>query len=170
MIALDGDKGRGSGRSIEAFDLLAGLTACGEHLLGYGGHRAAAGWRSSGARVEAFAAALSHARGSVLRPQDLIPVERVDAIVRGEELGMALAEELQSLAPFGRGNPTVSLLLADAVFATPGRWAKAARALLGRIGRCAGASGRVWLRRAPGRDAASRRRRRSRWRSTSGTA
>ncbi len=52
----------------------------------------------------------------VLRPQDLVAVERVDAIVGGEELGMALAEELQSLAPFGRGNPSVSLMIADATF------------------------------------------------------
>ena len=44
-------------------------------------------------------------------------MERVDAIVGGPELGMELAEELASLAPFGRGNPAVSLMVADAVFA-----------------------------------------------------
>ena len=46
-----------------------------------------------------------------------MPIERVDAIVEGAELGMALAEELAALAPFGRGNPGVSLMLADATFA-----------------------------------------------------
>jgi len=45
-----------------------------------------------------------------------MPVERVDAVVGGDELGMDLAEELQTLAPFGRGNPGVSLLVADATF------------------------------------------------------
>ena len=59
MIALDADTGRGSGRSVEAFDLLAGLTACGGHLLGYGGHRAAAGLQIERGRVGEFAAALS---------------------------------------------------------------------------------------------------------------
>jgi single-stranded-DNA-specific exonuclease len=116
MIALDGDEGRGSGRSIESFDLLAGLTACAGSLLGYGGHRAAAGVQIERGRVDEFAAALAVHAEAVLRPGDLIPVERVDAIVKGPELGMVLAEELQQLAPFGRGNPTVSLLLEDAVF------------------------------------------------------
>ena len=46
----------------------------------------------------------------------MVAVERVDAVVGGEELGMTLAEELQRLAPFGRGNPGVSLLVADATF------------------------------------------------------
>ncbi len=43
LIALSGDVGKGSGRSIDAFDLLGGLTACGGHLRRFGGHRAAAG-------------------------------------------------------------------------------------------------------------------------------
>jgi single-stranded-DNA-specific exonuclease len=116
MIALDGKEGRGSGRSIESYDLLAGLTACAGSLLGYGGHRAAAGVQIERSRVDDFAAALCAHADAVLQHGDLVPVERVDAIVRGQDLGMALAEELQSLAPFGRGNPTVSLMLADAVF------------------------------------------------------
>jgi single-stranded-DNA-specific exonuclease len=117
MIALDGDTGKASGRSVEAFDLLAGLTACGEHLLRYGGHRAAAGLEIERGRVDDFAAALSAHAERVMRPQDLVPVERVDALVGGEDLGMALAEELQSLAPFGRGNPSACLMVAGARFA-----------------------------------------------------
>ncbi len=117
LIALDGDIGKASGRSVEAFDLLAGLAACGEHLLRYGGHRAAAGLEIERGRVAGFASALSAHAERVLQPQDLVAVERVDAVVGGEELGMALAEELQTLAPFGRGNPGVSLMVADARFA-----------------------------------------------------
>jgi single-stranded-DNA-specific exonuclease len=117
LIALDGDTGKASGRSVEAFDLLAGLTACGEHLLRYGGHRAAAGLEIERGRVADFATALSAHAERVLRPQDLVAVERVDALVGGEELGMAFAEELQTLAPFGRGNPPPSVMVADATFA-----------------------------------------------------
>jgi single-stranded-DNA-specific exonuclease len=117
MVALDGASGRGSGRSIEAFDLLAGLTACGAHLTRYGGHSAAAGLEIERARLEVFAEALAAHAGSVLAPRDLVPVERVDAVVGGAELGMTLAEELQTLAPFGRGNPGVSLMVSDATFA-----------------------------------------------------
>ena len=117
LIALDADSGRGSGRSVESFDLLAGLTACEGSLLRYGGHSAAAGLEIERGRVGEFAAALCAHADLVLRAEDLVAVERVDAVVDGEDLGMTLAEELQALAPFGRGNPGVSLMVADAVFA-----------------------------------------------------
>jgi single-stranded-DNA-specific exonuclease len=116
MIALDGDTGKASGRSVDAFDLLAGLTACSEHLLRFGGHRAAAGLEIERARVADFATAFCAHAERVLRPQDLVSVEHVDAVVGGEELGMALAEELGSVAPFGRGNPPISLMIAEASF------------------------------------------------------
>jgi single-stranded-DNA-specific exonuclease len=116
MIALEGERGRGSGRSVAAFDLLAGLDACAAHLLRHGGHSAAAGLEIERGRIEGFASALAAHAEAVLSPEDLVPVERVDAIVGGDELGMELAEELQTLAPFGRGNPGVSLLVADATF------------------------------------------------------
>jgi single-stranded-DNA-specific exonuclease len=117
LIALEGETGKGSGRSIEGFDLLAGLTACAGHLHRYGGHRAAAGLEIERGRVEQFAAALCAHAERVLGAEDTAPVERVDAVVRCDELGMELAEELRTLAPFGNGNPGVSLLLADATFA-----------------------------------------------------
>jgi single-stranded-DNA-specific exonuclease len=118
LIALEGDRGRGSGRGgCEAFDLLAGLTACSEHLSGYGGHRAAAGLEIERERVTKFAEALDAYAASVLKSEDMVPVERVDAVVEGSELGMALAEELAGLAPFGQANPPVSLMIAEATFA-----------------------------------------------------
>jgi single-stranded-DNA-specific exonuclease len=115
VISLDGEGGgRGSGRSIPGFDLLAALEACGEHLEGFGGHRAAAGLtieaESVGAFQEAFAA---HAR-EMLSPEDLRRRERVDAMVGGVGLGLELAEELRQLAPFGMGNPGVRLLVPSA--------------------------------------------------------
>ncbi len=116
LIALAGDLGKGSGRSIDAFDLLAGLTACGEHLRDYGGHRAAAGLEIEREQVQEFTKALCAHAERVLEPADMVPVERVDAVVGGDQLGMELAEELQALAPFGKGNPGVALLLAGATF------------------------------------------------------
>jgi len=116
MVALEGERARGSGRSIESFDLLGGLHACAPHLLRYGGHRAAAGVELERARLDTFAQALDEHAGRVLSRHDLLAVERVDAIVGGEELGMELAEELQAMAPFGRANPSVSLMLSEASF------------------------------------------------------
>jgi single-stranded-DNA-specific exonuclease len=105
------DEGTGSGRSIPGFDLLAGLDAGAEHLLRHGGHRAAAGCTIRRADLDAFRAAFCAHAEAVLTPELLTPVERVDAVVSGDELGTALAEELARLEPFGIGNPAVSLLV-----------------------------------------------------------
>jgi single-stranded-DNA-specific exonuclease len=117
VVALDGDRGKGSGRSIECYDLLAGLRACESHLLRYGGHHAAAGLEIERGRLAQFEAALAEHADRALAGEQLAPVERVDAVVGADELGMELAEELQRLAPFGRANPPVSLLIPDARFA-----------------------------------------------------
>ncbi len=119
LVALDGDAGTGSGRSIPAFDLLGGLEACAEHLARHGGHRAAAGCQVRREDVDAFRAAFDAHAAAVLRPEDLVPAQRVDAVVAGDELGMTLAEELEALAPFGAANPDVALLVPAARLCDP---------------------------------------------------
>lgn len=111
VISLDGEEGRGSGRSIPGFDLLAALEACTEHLVGFGGHRAAAGLTLRAEDVDAFRDAFAVHAESVLDPEDLMRTERVDAMVGGVGLGLELAEELGRLAPFGMGNPGVRLMV-----------------------------------------------------------
>jgi single-stranded-DNA-specific exonuclease len=111
MIALDGESGRGSGRSIPPYDLHAGLAASAEQLVRFGGHRAAAGFDVAAEKVDALRRAFVHHAASSLAPQDLIPEERVDAIVPGTALGLELAEELGRLEPFGMGNPEPTLLV-----------------------------------------------------------
>jgi single-stranded-DNA-specific exonuclease len=111
VIALDGEIGRGSGRSIGAFDLHAGLAASAEHLRRFGGHRAAAGLEIDRSSVDAFRRAFVEHAASVLSPEDLIAEQRIDAVVPGDALGTALAEELEQLAPFGHGNPAPTLLV-----------------------------------------------------------
>ncbi len=117
LIALEGGRGRGSGRSIPGFDLLGALNACAGHLVRHGGHRAAAGLEIEQDRLEDFGAAFAAHAEAVLSGAALSGTERVDAIVQGGELGMELAEELTTLAPFGAGNPAVSLLVRGAQFA-----------------------------------------------------
>jgi single-stranded-DNA-specific exonuclease len=112
-------RGTGSGRSIPGFDLLAGLDACAQHLARHGGHRAAAGCEILASEVDAFRASFEAHAAATLRPEDLVPSERADAVVAGDELGLALAEELELLAPFGIANPGVSLLLPAARFSDP---------------------------------------------------
>src|SRR4051794_1569563 len=111
LIALEGEEGTGSGRSIPAFDLLGGLHACASWLPRYGGHRAAAGLSIARGDVDAFRSAFAAHAASVLSPEDLMPEVRIDAIAQGDALSLSLAEELEQLAPFGMGNPRISLLV-----------------------------------------------------------
>ncbi len=119
LIALDGEQGTGSGRSIPAFDLLGGLEAASADLLRHGGHRAAAGLTIERGRVEAFREAFVAHAAATLTPADLVPVQRVDAVVPGDALHLGLAEELERLAPFGMGNPEPALLVPSALLDDP---------------------------------------------------
>jgi single-stranded-DNA-specific exonuclease len=112
VAGADGDW-KGSGRSIPSFDLHAGLGACSDLLGRWGGHRAAAGLSIKPENLEAFAERFAaHAEGLLLE-DDLQPVTHVDAIVpRGRRLTLDLCTELARLAPFGLGNPPVTLLAA----------------------------------------------------------
>jgi len=114
VVGLDGDEGSGSARSIPGFDLLGALHACAAHLGRYGGHRAAAGLAIQRDRLEAFREAFERHALDVLTPELLVPVERVDAIAAGCELGLTLAEELEQLEPCGMGNPRPRLLVPGA--------------------------------------------------------
>jgi len=111
IAGTDGDW-KGSGRSIPGFDLHDGLRQCAGHLERWGGHAAAAGLSIKPEGVEAFAEAFSTIGDLALGEDDLQPPEKVDALVHGGDLTLDLCAELASLAPFGLGNPNVTLLLA----------------------------------------------------------
>jgi len=113
MVAGSGEEWKGSGRSVPAFDLHGALGACAEHLERFGGHRAAAGLSIRPERLEAFAGAFAAQADAELSGADLMPVTRVDAIVPAAALTLDLARELDRLAPFGLGNPDVTLLVAS---------------------------------------------------------
>jgi single-stranded-DNA-specific exonuclease len=102
---------KGSGRSVPAFDLHAALAACAQHLERFGGHRAAAGLSVRLELLEMFEAAFAAHADAVLDDRDLRPRTIVDAIVPGPRLGLDLCAELARLAPFGLGNPGVTLLI-----------------------------------------------------------
>ncbi|EHN09190.1 Single-stranded-DNA-specific exonuclease RecJ [Patulibacter medicamentivorans] len=122
LLSIDGEQASGSARSVPGFDLLAGLDACAEHLTRHGGHRAAAGCTLPTDAIGDFRVALVAYAAQHLDVAALTPVERVDAVVGGQQLGMALAEELARLGPFGEGNPEPVLLV-------PAGWAEAPRPL-----------------------------------------
>jgi single-stranded-DNA-specific exonuclease len=114
VVLIAGTEGdwKGSGRSIPGFDLHDGLRQCAGHLERWGGHAAAAGLSIKPERVEAFAEAFSSIGDLALGEDDLRPPAKVDALVHGRDLTLDLCAELASLAPFGLGNPGITLLLA----------------------------------------------------------
>jgi single-stranded-DNA-specific exonuclease len=111
LVAGTDGNWKGSGRSTSAFDLHGALSACAEHLERFGGHRAAAGLSIRPENVEAFREAFAAHANELLTEEELQPVTVVDAAVSGRELTLDLCEELRRLAPFGLGNPGVTLLL-----------------------------------------------------------
>ena len=111
LVALEEGGGRGSGRSVPAYDLHAALAACAGHLTRFGGHAQAAGLEIETEKVGAFRAALAAHAGARLGPEDLRPAVAVDALVGAGALGLPLVEDLERLGPFGHGNPRPSLLV-----------------------------------------------------------
>jgi single-stranded-DNA-specific exonuclease len=111
IAGTDGDW-KGSGRSIPGFDLVTALGRCAGHLQRHGGHAAAAGLSLRPGDVAGFAEAFESLADTIVADEDLQPTTRVDALVHGSELTLELASELARLAPFGLGNPSVTLLLA----------------------------------------------------------
>jgi single-stranded-DNA-specific exonuclease len=110
LIAGGEDEWTGSGRSIPSFDLHGALAACAGHLERWGGHRAAAGLSIKEESLGAFAEAFAAHAGGALADEDLVPSVQIDAVVRGTELTLSLSRELETLAPFGLGNPGVVLM------------------------------------------------------------
>jgi single-stranded-DNA-specific exonuclease len=114
LVALSDTEGRGSGRSIPAFDLHAGLTACRDVLLRYGGHRAAAGVTVARDRLPEFAERFNAVARARLRPEDLMPEVHVDLEVSIEDITPELEAVLRHFEPCGVGNPTPALLVRHA--------------------------------------------------------
>jgi single-stranded-DNA-specific exonuclease len=121
VVLLTGRDGewKGSGRSVPAFDLHGALGACSHLLERWGGHRAAAGLSLAAEQLDAFVEAFAVHADARLDDCDLEPVTVVDAVVAPRELTLDLAGELARLAPFGLGNPAVTLLLAGCEISEP---------------------------------------------------
>lgn len=107
----DGAIWRGSGRSIEGFDLAAALRGCEELLLRHGGHAMAAGLSIEPDRVGHVRDRLNDLARAALRPDQLQPCLKLDAEVAWSDLAIEKVGELARLAPLGQGNPTVRFVL-----------------------------------------------------------
>lgn len=103
VISMDGEHGHGSGRSIEDYHLLDGLTACGKLFEQFGGHRAAAGLKIRRDRINDLRAQLNtHA---VAHFGAIVPAAKVNIDYRlpSEEITRDFIHQLNRLEPFGAG-------------------------------------------------------------------
>ncbi|MGA2176705.1 MAG: single-stranded-DNA-specific exonuclease RecJ [Verrucomicrobiota bacterium] len=109
VLGGEGEVWRGSGRSIEGFDLAASLRACEEFLLRHGGHAMAAGVSVLPAKVPLLRERLNQIARATLRPEQLRPTLKLDAEAPLSGLGLEQVEELARLDPTGQGNPVARL-------------------------------------------------------------
>ena len=119
MVALEGEQGKGSGRSIHAFDLHAGLSECREHLVRFGGHRAAAGITVRTRLVPTLQERFNCVARQQLTADDLVPEQRIDLEVSADDLTDDLEKMLRYFEPHGLGNPTPTLALRGARIDSP---------------------------------------------------
>lgn len=105
LISLRDGIGKGSGRSIPAFNLHEGLAQCGSLLLAHGGHRYAAGISIKEEQIQDFSDLLSEIVRSKVAPADFIPSTTIDAYCQLQEIDLYLLKQLEFLEPFGNMNP-----------------------------------------------------------------
>jgi single-stranded-DNA-specific exonuclease len=106
LIALDGDIGKGSGRSISRFDLHAALMRCSDLLERFGGHQMAAGLTIRREQLEAFRERFASVARESLTEMDLGPEQRVDLVLGLGAVDPDLERLCRYLEPCGMGNPS----------------------------------------------------------------
>lgn len=104
VLTRSGDYVAGSARSVAGFNLYEAIYACRDHLLGYGGHFAAAGMTLLPENVEAFAEAFEKEVSSLITEEQLIPEIVIDAELSFTEINTSFYNILCQMEPFGPEN------------------------------------------------------------------
>ena len=121
LIGLDGDEGKGSGRSISRFDLHGGIGRCVHLLRRFGGHRSAAGVTIARSNVAEFTRCFNDAARAELTMDDLVPELRVDMEVDIDHVTLEFEALLRHLEPCGMGNPSPMLVTRGVRLSSPPR-------------------------------------------------
>jgi len=104
VLTKSGEIVAGSARSVAGFNLYEAVHACREHLLGYGGHFAAAGMTLLPENVEAFSQKFEEVVSGNIDEQLLIPEIIIDAELSFTEINHSLYKIIQQMEPFGPEN------------------------------------------------------------------
>jgi single-stranded-DNA-specific exonuclease len=121
IIGGDGEEWRGSGRSIDGFDLAAALRTCGDLLTRHGGHAMAAGLSLPAANLDKLRTRLNQLARQALPPTALQPLLEVDADCALGDVTFGTMTELTRLEPFGQANPAVRLVARGLAHQRPAR-------------------------------------------------
>jgi single-stranded-DNA-specific exonuclease len=105
IVGLDGGAGKGSARSIRGFHMVEGFRRCAAHLEKFGGHEYAGGLSIKTEKLQLFSDAFERVARECLQPRDLSPLLEIDALIHFSEIGFPLMRDLETLKPFGIGNP-----------------------------------------------------------------
>lgn len=104
IVLTDAEEGvKGSGRSIEGYDMFASLSACKDLFDKFGGHKMAAGLSLSKEKVGELRRRLNE--NCLLTEEDFIPKVHIDIALPLSYVSESFIQELELLAPFGTGNP-----------------------------------------------------------------
>jgi single-stranded-DNA-specific exonuclease len=105
LVALDPALGKGSGRSAGRCNLHRALQDCAPLLEKWGGHRMAAGLTVRRDRLDEFRAAFNRACTAQVGGDELVPTQRVDAVLALGDLTLEFERLVRALEPTGMGNP-----------------------------------------------------------------
>jgi len=104
ILTRSGEVISGSARSVNGFNVYEAIHACREHLLGYGGHFAAAGITLLPDQVEAFTQKFEETVAATIRPDSMFPELIVDATLGFDAVRPGFHNILEQMQPFGPGN------------------------------------------------------------------
>ena len=104
VLSVDGELAHGSCRSVPGFDILSALEECHDLLVRFGGHRQAAGLTIKTSQLKEFRKRLCDYADMMLEPDDLKFRLKIDGTLSLDAISLAVAADLERLAPFGMGN------------------------------------------------------------------
>jgi single-stranded-DNA-specific exonuclease len=117
VLTQSGDVITGSARSVNGFNLYEALHACRAHLLGYGGHFAAAGMTMSVDALEGFKIAFEEAVAARITEEQLTPEITINATLALDDIGLQFYNIIAQMEPFGPDNMR-PLFIAKGVYDT----------------------------------------------------
>lgn len=104
LISLDGDQGKGSGRSVNGFNLFEALENSSQFLEKFGGHALAAGLTIAREQLPAFKESICAYAKENINDEDLMPIVNVDCLISPDDISLDAIRELGILEPYGMGN------------------------------------------------------------------